>query len=374
MTCSESVEDLLPLRRPFVLIQGGTCAVIVRHLIVVFLAVVTAGCNPFSEAPSMMDEYVERVARVLDGEMSLSELPEIQRMPRRRDRRMDMPDLDMGILDFLSLYGCQLQYVVGERNSVMGRVMDPLNRLRYELRFIEAARDCLPDIDREKLKKSVEQAIDSKLESLPVAIWNATWATEEIETLFTLSKGYFPVAADGNPVSDLSADISRLNSTVQSLLEGRLDHSLDYVGEVHQRWQAEHRAGQLLNSARLLIARLDDVTGIIRSRLGSRPLCIDGKPNNQSDIVRNMFFSVYIDRIQPYMSDVRRARDDLIRPLTALSVAQEEVMPDSFRAWSRRYLAITGDDSLWQALDRAMAEHTESWQQLLGQCGLRPGA
>ncbi len=347
---------------------------IVRHLIVVFLALVTAGCNPFSEAPSMMDEYVERVARVLDGEVSLSELPKIQRMPRRRDRHLDMPELELGMLDFLSLYGCQLQYVVGERNSMMGRVMDPLNRLRYELRFIQAARDCLPDIDREKLKKSVEQAIDSKQKSLPVAVWNATWATEEIETLFTLSKGYFPVAAESNPVSDLSTDVNRLNSTVQSLQDGQLDHSLDYLGEVHQRWQAEHRAGQLINSARLLVVRLDDATALIRSRLGDRPLCINGKPNNQSDIVQTMFFSVYIERIQPYLSDVRSARDDLIRPLATLSELQAEVRPPSFGAWSGEYLAFAGEKSLWQDLDRAMAEHTTSWQQLLGQCGLRPGA
>ncbi|WP_416332545.1 DUF3080 domain-containing protein [Marinobacter sp. NP-4(2019)] len=347
---------------------------ILRHLMAISLTLVIAGCNPFSEAPSMMDEYVERVARVLDGEVSLSELPEIHLMPRRRDRRLDMPDLELGILDFLSLYGCQLQFVVGERNSVMGRVMDPLNRLRYELRFIEAARDCLPEIDRENLRESVEQAIDSKLESLPIAIWNATWATEEIETLFTLSKGYFPVAAEGNPVSDLSADINRLNSTVQALLEGRLDQSLEYVGEVHQRWQAEFRAGQLLNSAGLLIARLDDATAIIRSRLGERPLCLDGKPNSQSKIVQSMFFSVYIETVQPYMSDVRRAREELIRPLATLSEIQSEVRTESFRGWSSQYLASAGGNSLWQDLDRAMAEHTTSWQQLLEQCGLRPGS
>ncbi|MGM0769489.1 MAG: DUF3080 domain-containing protein [Pseudomonadota bacterium] len=338
------------------------------------VALLLAGCNPFSQADSMMAEYVERVARVLDAEPELSELPQTQRMPLRRDRRLDMPDLDMAILDFLSLYGCQLQYVVGERNSVMGRVMDPLNRLRYELRFIEAAEECLPEIERKALRTSVEEAIDSKRESLPVAVWNATWATEEIETLFTLSKGYFPVAVQGNPVSDLSLDLDRLNNTLDALLAGQLEQSLDYVGEIHQRWQAEHRAGQLLNSASLLIARLDDATAIIRTRLGDQPLCIDGKPNNQSDIVRNMFFSVYIERIQPYMSDVRRGREALIRPLSDMAQAQLDVMPDSFRGWAERHLSQQGDRSLWQELDRAMKEHTESWQRLLGQCGLRPGA
>lgn len=337
-------------------------------------ALMLAGCNPFSQADSMMDEYVERVARVLDTEPVLSELPPLQRMPRRRDRRLEMPELDIDILDFLSLYGCQLQYVVGERNSVMGRVMDPLNRLRYELRFIEAAGECLPDIDRDDLKASVEDAIDSKRESLPVAVWNATWAAEEIETLFTLSKGYFPVAAEANPVSDLSADMGRLNNTVDELLAGQVEHSLDYVGEVHQRWQAEHRAGQLLNSANLLITRLDDASTILQTRLDGRPLCFDGKPNNQSDIVRNMFFSVYIDRIQPYMSDVSRAREALIRPLSEMAQAQNEVMPEAFREWSSRHLTSDEDAGIWRELDRAMAEHTEHWQALLEQCGLRPGA
>lgn len=336
-----------------------------------------AGCNPFSQAEPMMDEYVERVARVLDAEAELSELPALQHLPRRRERRLEMPELDIDILDFLSLYGCQLQFVVGERNSVMGRVMDPLNRLRYELRFIEAAGDCLPGIEREDLRLSVQGAIDSKRQSLPVAIWNATWATEEIETLFTLSKGYFPVAAEArssvDPVSDLSSDMGRLNNTLDALLAGQIDPSLDYVGEVHQRWQAEHRAGQLLNSANLLIARLDDATAIIRTRLDGRPLCFDGKPNNQSDIVRNMFFSVYIERIQPYMSDVRRARQALIQPLFEMAQAQNEVMPEAFRLWSGRHLVLDGEASIWRELDSAMAEHTESWQLLLEQCGLRPG-
>jgi len=332
------------------------------------------GCNPFSQADSMMDEYVERVARVLDAEPRLSDLPSIHRMPLRRTRRLDIPELDMDILDFLSLYGCQLQYVVGERNSVMGRVMDPLNRLRYELRFIKAAGDCLPEIERESLRDSLQEAIESKRDTLPIVVWNATWASEEIENLFTLSKGYFPVAAEGNPVADLATDAARLNGTLDAILAGQLELSLDYLGDVHQRWQAEHRAGQLLNSASLMVARLDDATAIIRTRLGGRPLCIGGKPNNDSDIVQSMFFSVYIERIQPYMSDVRRGRDALIQPLSEMAEAQHEVMPEAFRGWAGRHLMVDDEGGIWRELDRAMADHTESWQALLEQCGLRPGA
>lgn len=332
------------------------------------------GCNPFSSAEPMMDEYVERVARVLDLDFELSERPPASNLPRRRDRQLPMPELDMGMLDFLSLYGCELQYVIGEKNSVMGKVMQPLNRLRYELRFIEAGNDCLPEVSRDGVRESLEEAIASKKKTLPVVLWNATWGVEEMESLFTLAKGDYPVAPEGNPVLDLALDANRLNEVTENLLSGDLSPSLDFVGAVQQRWQAEYRAGQLINSARLLIARLNDASALLQQRLEARPLCLDGKPNNQSDIVQSMFFSVYIEKVQPYMGDVRQASDQLIDPLARLASMQNETMPQAFRDWSRYHLANAGDDSLWARLDRVMAEHTRLWQTLLEQCGLRPQA
>lgn len=154
------------------------------RMIIPVLVALLAGCNPFTDARPMMDEYVERVARVLEAEPQLSDLASASQLPRRRDRVLAMPDLDMGMLDFLSLYGCELQYVVGEKNSVLGRVMQPLNRLRYEIRFIEAARDCLPGIKDEGLAEELGEAVQSKLESLPIAVWNATWGWKKSKTCF----------------------------------------------------------------------------------------------------------------------------------------------------------------------------------------------
>ena len=62
-----------------------------------------------------MDEYVKRLANVLDVEPVYSELTDIERIPRPRDRRLSIPEHDINMLDFLSLYGCELQFVVGEK-------------------------------------------------------------------------------------------------------------------------------------------------------------------------------------------------------------------------------------------------------------------
>lgn len=339
-------------------------------------ALLLAGCNPFSEAKPMMTEYLDRLGRVLDTpSASLPEqLPAASALPRRRERVLVIPELELGMLDFLSLYGCELQYVVGEKNSVMGRVMQPINRLRYEVRFIRAAEACLPELDDEGLQDTLQLAITRKRQSLPLATWNATWGTEEVEQLFTLAKGYYPVAAEHNPVADLVLDLEQLNAMVKALGREQLDVPLEDLGRIHQRWQAEFLAGQVINSARLLIAALDAGTETLAARLDDRPLCLNGKPNNQSEIVRNFFFNVYIGEVQPYMSDVSRARDSLIAGFARLAEQQQPVLPDGFRGWYRRHLSAEAENSLWQELDAAMMRHTRHWQELLGQCGLRPGA
>ena len=346
-----------------------------RFLVAGILVWALAGCDSFSKARPMMEEYLERLSRVLEVEqVERQPLPPADLLPRRRDRLLALPELELGLLDFLSLYGCELQLVVGEKTSVLGRVMQPVNRLRYEVRFIRAAEDCLPEIDDEELRESLVQAIKTKRDALPIAVWNATWGTEEIERLVTLSKGFYPVEKEAGATSDLSRDLDQLNRIVRALNNQQLDVSLDDLGAIHQRWQAEFKAGQLINSARLLIETLNAGTKTLQARLGERPLCLNGKPNNQSDIAQNFFFNIYIQRIQPYMSQVSRARDDLIVGLQQLAALQRPVMSASFQEWHQRYLSQRAEGSLWRDLDEAMARHTRHWQQLLGQCGLRPQA
>ncbi|WP_323127221.1 DUF3080 domain-containing protein [Marinobacter sp. JSM 1782161] len=334
-----------------------------------------AGCNPFSAPTDMMDEYVERVARVLDEDAHLSPIPVADLFPRRRERRLPMPELDLGMLDFLSLYGCELQVVVGERNSGLGRVMQPSNVLRYEVRFINAAEDCLPTLaEKKELQAAVRQARRSKIDSLPIAIWNATWATEEIERLFTRTEGVYPLDATGATVDDLTTDVNLMNARLSALLAGRTGTDLGFLDNVQQRWQAEDRLGQLIKSALLLTTRLNDAADLVERRLADYPLCLNGKTNPDADIARNMFYAVYAERVQPYMAAVDRARVGLVAGFAELAAMQQAVMPEAFGPYYRRYLKQSGDESIWAGLDTAVQRHTESWQRLLKQCGMTPGA
>ncbi|SES71615.1 Protein of unknown function [Marinobacter segnicrescens] len=354
---------------------SGWCSAVKKlvSLVTPALPALLVGCNPFSAPESLMDEYTERTARVLDQPYELTSIPATDPLPRRRDRVLEMPEVELGMLDFLSLFGCELQVVAGEKASILGRVMQPANRLRYEVRFIEAADDCLPGIEDEALREAVSEAVASKRASLPTAAWNATWGVEEVENLFTRTEGLYPLEP-GPGTANLATDLNTLNAVLAPLLEGGTDTSLASLGNIHQQWQTHQAPGQLILTAQMLITRLNDASDVIESRLRGRPLCLDGKPNNQSDIVQGMFFSVFVEKVQPYLVTVRRARDDIIQPLATLAEQQREVMPSTFEQWYSRYLALEGEDSLWAELDASQQRHIELWQQQLEQCGMRPGA
>jgi hypothetical protein len=332
------------------------------------------GCDPWSEPESMMDEYLTRLSRVLDVEAGETQNPVVPLLPRPRERRAEIPEMDINMLDFLSLYGCELQVVVGERNSIMGRVMTPLNQLRYQQRFIRTAQTCLPKIDEPDLKATLKKAIRHKREVLPAYLWNAIWADEPMAELMTRSKGRFTVESNASQVNQLLQDLDHVSQMTSQILSGNSLTSVSAMVDIHQRWVFNHQPGQLINSARLLIGRLNAGTSMIQQRLKARPLCYQGKQNKQSRRVEGMFKHVYIDRVQPYIASVSQSEEKIFSRLASLAELQQSVMPAGFKPYYQKVINAENKNSLWQRLDSAVSQHTKAWQQLLSQCELQPRA
>lgn len=333
-----------------------------------------SACDPWSSPDSMMDEYLVRLARVLAVENQPSDIMQVMTLPRPRDRRVEIHPMQINMLDFLSLYGCELQVVVGERNSIMGRVMTPLNKLRYQQRFIDKARQCLPKIEQAGLKQQLRKAIKHKKTTLPAYFWNAVWSDEPMASLLTQSKGVFDPEQNRASLSQLKSDLGQTLTVSKQLMSGRVDVDLTAMSEIHQRWVFNHQPGQLMNSARLLTTRLNDASVLIEQRLKAKPLCYMKKPTMQADRVKGVFFHVYIGRVQPYVAKVSQAAEQIFGRLGTLADSQSALMPDQFRPFYRKVIDIQRPGSLWDGLDTAIKRHTENWQRLLDQCGMRPGA
>lgn len=345
-----------------------------KRIFLLLLIAATTACDPMAEPDSMMEAYLERLARVLELHTTPSETMQVMTFPRPRDRRVDIAPIEINMLEFLSLYGCELQVVIGERNSIMGRVMTPLNQLRYQIRFINKAGQCLPKVEKQALRQQLQQAIEQKKATLPAYFWNAVWADEPMASLMTRSKGLFETKKDNAKLGQLKTDLDHVMTVLQQIESGPVDSELTTMGEIQQRWVFSHTPGQLINSARLLTTRLNDATALIEQRLHGKPLCYLNKPNMQSDRVKGVFFNIYIGRVQPYISRVSRAGEQIFSRLAALADSQQSLIPESFRPFYRQVLDVEQAGSLWATFDDAVTRHTESWKKLLGQCGMQPMA
>ncbi|MDX5363360.1 MAG: DUF3080 domain-containing protein [Pseudazoarcus pumilus] len=336
-------------------------------------AVLLTACDPFASPEGLFEEYVTRTARVLDGEVVLTPVPTLDPLPRRRERMREIPALDVSMLDFLGLYGCELQHVIGERNSIMGRVMHPATVFDYEVRFLRTARECAETIDSERLAARIREIIEAKRAQIPDAAWNAVWGTGEIEDFLSRSGGSLAVEVERDLASTMASDLRALVDVVGRVQGGDLGVDVKLLDGVYQRWQARPLAGQALRAAMLATIRLDDASRLIEARLGERPMC--ARPDLQpraAENMRGMFMSVYVGRVQPYLADLQRVRRELMPPLQALASIGGG-RSETVVSYARRMFGDEDEASLWRSFDLAVARHTRAWQDLLEQCGMRPG-
>ncbi|WP_284722516.1 DUF3080 domain-containing protein [Methylophaga thalassica] len=344
----------------------------IKCVFVLALVFLLTSCDPFSQPESMMDEYLVRLARVLEQDLPAPAAPVLTKLPDKKERTLSIPEIDVNMLEFLSFYGCELQVVVAERNSILGRVMLPINRLRYEVRFIESAKQCLATTDDKKTTHILQQAIAKKSAVLPAVFWNAIWSTEEIEQLMTYSKGYLPV--DANSINTIRTGLQALVDIKKQIDNKKFDINLDHLGTIQQQWLYSHVAGKLLKSAQLLTLRLNEATRIIDKRLIQKPFCYKQRVTPQAEILRSFFFNIYIAKVQPYLASVSQQGESIFPLLDKLAVLQgESEASDEFQHYQRTYLDTQSSSGIWQKLQTAIQLHTKSWQHLLKQCGMQPG-
>ena len=301
-----------------------------------------------------------------------SRIPSAPRFPQARERSRHVEPISISMLDFLGLYGCDVQFVVGERNSILGRVAHPLTRLDVERRFILAAETCAETLERESLVEQLEAAATQKRQTLPEVAWNAVWANREIERHFARSRGPLPIQPDLHQASLSARNAEQVSELIGRLLDGELEQNVLTLDPVYQRWSNDPMAGQALMSALLVTTRLNDATRLIEQRLDERPLCPAGRPNRQSEIMHNVFIAIFVGHVQPYLADVQRVRRQLMPPLLAMSQLHDTAPGGALESYFTMVLDDQSENGYWQAFDQAISDHTQAWQALLDQCGMAP--
>lgn len=343
--------------------------------VIIAMCLVLAGCERAPPAGRQMDNYLERLGRVLGQEHAAWDPTELShyRLPERRERMIEIDAMRLSLMELLvDTRRCKpLQQRVSERNSILGKVMPWSHRLAFEGELIRAIEDCITlladDPDREELITKLQQLAAEKREQLPAVFWNALNASEEFEYYLRFDSEPLPVQEqaleDRRGVAALQ-QLARIGQSLPAQLPPSRPELEAHFLALHQ----SERSSQLIHSLSRLSHTLEQATAML-STPAARQLCPLGQPTSRSRILLNVFVLFYAGEIQPYMAQVQRLGQPWQQNIRTL--AGVPGIPSA----TADYLGLLAinEASLWQRYQRQITAHSEAWQEVLGACQMRPG-
>ncbi|GAA0683903.1 hypothetical protein GCM10009104_06420 [Marinobacterium maritimum] len=346
--------------------------------ILLILTFLLSGC---SAAPpeERLHDYAYRVGNAIEYKYQLKFDRTAPAFPPKRQRSLQVDEIREGLIDVLDLRRCGLLELIGERNSSLGKLAPPSQRLIYETRFLPRLRQCIieleqsgqADADTQTLLSRLHQIEQIKRRNYARVISNAIFNSDEISRHFALQAQPLDNTAP-ELVNRLIPALTHFEHLAQLAQQSQWP-APEWIMQLEQDYEALYRSdfgADWLRSLLLLTQTLEQTAEAIEARLARRPICFNRKPTPQANIIRNVFQRYYAGQLQPWMSAIDRSGQTWRRQWISLI----ELLPTSDKI--EAYITqVFGEQrgSLWLDYIEARSRHTHAWQQLLSQCGMMPG-
>ena len=343
-----------------------------RLLIIMCAILIQSSCSFDNSSRSVFDDYLYRLSNSLDVEIDHSfkegnhhSSSMLTLYPKKSEMLYDIPTVSINLLQFLRLSTCDLQRLIGQRNSSLGKLMTGYHSLLYEHEFLMLARRCQEMIDPgNPLYAELVNVIEHKQSYKDQLHWNATFAGDEIRHLFSLSTRILtPQQLSRKPV-ELVGALETLNTWLSNPTSNST--GLQYA---YKTFETRKHIGKLRLTMAMAVSALTQADSLITKRLSQKPLCYNQKANQKFEIVYRIFRGFYIGEVQPILAQLHLQGRELFSLIDQLQGSME-TGPKFTEFWANVY---TSQDSEWQDFNKAIEEHVSSWQSLLTQCGHSPG-
>lgn len=351
----------------------------ITRCLILCLLLSLSGCQPGDDGLALQADYLKRVNTALEGNgvaaFDATQLPNY-RMPARRLRLIEIPDIRISLLDLLiDVRRCpDLQLLISERNSILGKQMLASSRLGYEgdlLRAIDACRAYLSHQPEQTLNQTLAVLATQKRQQLRAVYWNALNTSPEFEHTLRFSQQALPVSHPEREIAEHNAPAQALQQLVEigSQLPTTLPPASEKIDPLLFTLQASEQGPELITSLLSLTDTLNQASDLLETRQRQRPLCPIGKPTERARIVQNIFVKFYAAGLQPYLATVDQQGRVWRASLRQLS--RVEQIPVALYNYLQ---ALAGpEDSVWQRFVQANGRHVKAWQQILKPCSMAPG-
>jgi hypothetical protein len=263
---------------------------------------VLSGCS--DPAVSLMDDYASRLGRTLEIELQDPPPLDLLPLPSITTTRADISESSITLVELVATRACGLDTLLGERNSSLGKVMTPSQRLKYELAFLKQVQPCLnnPDITPDLQQKLAAIASD-KARQIDNH-WQNFLLQDE-----TLRQQLHPYRSlsEPNSVAGVADTIQALHSLL-ALKKSILEQNWLQASRINpeQALEALYKANtlsQLQQSLRFSQNWLQSFNQQL-DQVDLKAQCPVGKHSDKAEIFNTILLQYFIGKVQLYLAQV----------------------------------------------------------------------
>ncbi len=331
-----------------------------RRIICVLSLTLLCACQPKPPAEALLDDYLSRLSRVLDVDRPPLAEQATPRMPPARELQVALEPLSINLLDFWGFRSCGLSEVLGERNSILGRVMVPSQHLHMDGRILQQLRHCMRTLDDEERVELAAELEKQKLRQWPGRYWNATAAAPELRAFWS------PSTTPLVPGEEASFQEAQTALAFLTKLPDRLEnHQWPERSELESHYKALEQyslGGKLLRSLTLGSQRIQSANEMLAVARERRTLCPGGLQKKELEYARTVMVKVFVGEVQPWLAAVNRRASSLTQSYRALLEQQAEELQPALHPFLED---VTTQHSEFQD---ALRRHVDLWQGLFDEC------
>ncbi|MDF2152167.1 DUF3080 domain-containing protein [Vibrio sp. CAU 1672] len=321
------------------------------------LLILLVGCGRWNAEEERFVRYNQRLANVLGVEPSLVRTSPAITLPSKRKLFRETPRLTIGLLESYQLRQCGLFHLLAEKNSQHGKVWDAFHDLDYQIQLLKTMNHCLTEYNLSESEYHTLMALNQQK-------WDhLEWHLDNL--LLTSDAMRKQVTAASWLVNEGSGSVTHVRQAFELLQKlyitpKGVSHQLPDVGVAS--YQEKIEKTRLIGKLYFSIVRAThwlDATTILLNNHRERIVCGPNRDESKLRYLRNVFHSIFIADVQPYLSYLDSMFNELSMPLMLF----EE------RISARGYEYPIHADH--RAFRRGTLEHVKFWQRLFDQCGIK---
>ena len=306
-----------------------------------------------------LDNYSERMARVLQLELPEQPLPDVTPLVPERDLKQPLSDMRLDLTDAYATRQCGLDVLIGERNSSLGKVYSASKQLSYEIRFLALLQQCLGEHwDNDALLSELQTVYHEKQLAIQRAFDNMLLTDDTLRKELLGVRKSLDVQDAAGYTETLQA-LSALSQLQLYLTQQNWASASDI--NIEQQLQVLYHynfTARLQYSLRRLAHQLSELNQSLQ-QISATQLCPTANQTEQLQILSNVFAKFFIKDVQRYSGN--------------LTVYQQQLWPllqGLYQHTPLQPMLAERFEISYQSMRAQLKQHVEWWQAMDKQCPL----